>query len=48
LEHHRHLQQIDDDPREVDIAHDHDVELTEQLQLAQIDRRLAICRRGLM
>jgi len=46
LEHHGHLQQVDDDPRKVDVAHDHDVELAEELQLAQIDCRLAIGCRG--
>ena len=37
-----YLEQNYNDARKVDVAHDHDVELAEQLQLAQVDRRLAV------
>lgn len=42
LKRHRDAQQEHDDPREVDVAHDHDVEVAEQLELAQVDGGLAV------
>lgn len=37
LERHRHLQQEEDHPREVDVTDDHQVEVMEQLQLLQVN-----------
>lgn len=45
LKRNSNLQQIDDDSREINIAHDHNIKLTEQFQLSQINGGLAIgCR----
>lgn len=48
LERDRRPQQIDDDAGEVDVAHDHDVELAEQLQLLQIHGSLSVGGGGLL
>ena len=44
----RDPEQVDDDPREVDVADHHDVEVTEQLQLLQAHGRLAVSSRGVL
>lgn len=42
LKRHRDAQQKHNDPRKVDVAHDHDVEVAKQLELAQVDGSLAV------
>ena len=48
VERHRNLHQIHNDSGEVDVNDNHHVKVTEQLQLLQIDRRLAIGLLGLL
>ena len=48
LERHRDLEQVNDDASEVDVAHHHDVEVPEQLELLQGDGGLAVGLRGLL
>lgn len=48
LERHGYFDQVHDDAREVNVEHNQHVELAEQLQLLQADRRLAIRLRRLL
>lgn len=43
-----HPQQIDNDACEVNVADNHDVEVTEELQLPQVNSSLAVSLRGLL